>query len=141
MGGSDYVAAMDPNADAFQAAIDAYLDGHDAPPEVLARGALLSFSGIAGNGGLMGALDTLRATDGQQVMADAVAAMRAHDLNDLAELTERADTEFRRMRPHEDAELSEADEALWEELDEAWFALDPDGRIEQAVARGDGATA
>lgn len=132
---------MNPDADDFQAAIDAYVEGHDAPPQVLARGALLSFSGMAGGDGLMGALDTLHATDGQQAVADAVAAMREHDLDDLADLTERADVEYRRMRPHDDAELSEADEALWEELDEEWFALDPDGRIEQALARADGGTA
>ena len=116
-----------------QTAIDAYLEGRDAPPEVLARGALLSFEGLVDNGGLMGTLENLHATGGEQVLADAVAAMRIHGLGDLADLTERADTEYRRMRPHQDAELREADDALWEQLDDQWYAMAGD-RIERAVS-------
>ncbi|SNC71998.1 hypothetical protein SAMN05445756_1688 [Kytococcus aerolatus] len=117
----------------FQTAIDAYLEGRDASPSFLACGALLSFEGMVDNGGLMGTLENLHASGDDQVLADAVAALRAHGLDDLADLTQRADTEYQRMRPHPDAELSEADELLWEQLDDQWYAM-AEGRITQAVS-------
>lgn len=63
-----------------------------------------------------------------------MAGLRGFDLIDVADLVERATGEYRRMRPTGDEEIGAEDERLWEELDDEWFDLTADGRIE-AITR------
>ncbi|WP_146755293.1 hypothetical protein [Arthrobacter sp. AQ5-05] len=66
---------------------------------------------------------------------DAVAAFRFFGLDTHAELIERADAEYARCRPRGFVDPSSADEALWEELDTAYFATATDASIEAALHR------
>ncbi|MCK0113104.1 hypothetical protein MWU75_13215 [Ornithinimicrobium sp. F0845] len=113
-----------------QACIDAYLSGADARHENLAYGAVLMLGGMADNGGLVGGIGELHITDSPRVIADGVAGLRRFVLTDVADLVERAAAEYRRMRPTGEEEISAEDEALWEKLDEEWFRLTENGRID-----------
>lgn len=115
-----------------QSCIDAYLsgDGSSLPPDHLAYGAVLALAGMGDNAGLVGGIGELLVTGSDQVVVDGVAGLRRFGLTDVADLVERAEAEHRRMRPTGDEEISAEDEALWEELDDEWFRLTAEGRLD-----------
>jgi len=137
------IVGMDetPYLDALaERAMDAYNLGEDSPhaPALRRVGALVMFHGIALNGGLVGGgVENCLLSGNEQHLADAVAAYRWLGLDDAADLVERATAEYRRFQPAEGTELSDEDDALWDqlwvELDEAYFALVPDHVIEVAL--------
>ncbi|WP_029067729.1 hypothetical protein [Jonesia quinghaiensis] len=47
----------------------------------------------------------------------------------------RGEREYARFRPHSDDDLSEADEALWDELDETFYAVATEESIEPALQK------
>jgi hypothetical protein len=116
-------------------ALDAYLqdDPPDAPAGLRRLGAVVSFDGVVGNGGLMDTVLQWRFTDHDDHLDDAEAALRWLGLSETADLVVRARTENVRMCPEEDDEISEADGELWDELDEAYYALMGDDVLERAV--------
>ncbi|MFL4477502.1 hypothetical protein ACIPUB_04390 [Paeniglutamicibacter sp. ORCA_105] len=119
-------------------AIAAYFDDEQSDNVHLMRplGAILGFHGLAENGGLVGgAVENIRLGDEDTLLDDAVAAFRLFGLDTHAELIERADREYARFRPMGFEDLSNADEALWEELDTAYFATVTDDSIEAALRR------
>ncbi len=95
-------------------------------------GALVALVGVAGNGGLLGMVENNRETSGPLV-ADAVTALRSVGLTDAADLVARAEAAYLVMRPndcHDD--LTEEEEELWDELDEAWWPVSEE--IERVIA-------
>lgn len=115
-----------------QSCIDAYLsgDGSSLSPDQLAYGAVLALASMGDNAGLVGGIGELLVTGSDQVVVDGVAGLRRFGLTDVADLVERAEAEHRRMRPTGDEEISAEDEALWEELDDEWFRLTAEGRLD-----------
>lgn len=94
------------------------------PRTVWLCGAALTLCGVVGNGGLVGTVENARETGTGELLADGAAGLRLVGLVAAADLVERADREYRRMRPSDCSdELSPADERLWDELDEAWWPL------------------
>lgn len=119
-------------------AIAAYFQGQcSSHAQVLRQlGAILGFHGLAENGGLVGgAVENIRLGGDEELFDDAVAAFRFFGLTEHAALIERADHAHTRFRPTGIEDLSEADEALWEELDTAYFATVTDESIETALQR------
>ena len=119
-------------------AIAAYFYGeHSDDAHLLGKiGAILGFHGLAENGGLVGGgVENIRLGDEDPLLDDAVAAFRFFGLDTHAELIERADREYARFRPMGFEDLSDADEALWEELDTSYFANVTDESIEAAQRR------
>ena len=102
--------------------------------DALVERALLSFHGLAQNGGLVGgAVEDLFHTQVDPLLADAVRAFRRFGAPAAAELVERADSAYRRFRPTGDEDLDPADEALWDELDDEYSALVTDEVVEEAL--------
>ncbi|TKV60912.1 hypothetical protein FDO65_04425 [Nakamurella flava] len=66
-------------------------------------------------------------------MDDAIAGFRRLELHDVADLVTRARDAYARFRPTGYEELSPSDAALWDELDEEFFAVADDARLEQAI--------
>lgn len=97
-------------------------------------GAILAFHGLAENGGLVGgAVENIRLGMDDTLLEDAVAAFRFFRLDGHAELIERADTSYARFRPTGFEDIDADDEALWAELDDAYFATITDESIEAAL--------
>lgn len=120
--------------DREQAAIDAYLRRDTSFPERhLLYGAAASFTGIADNGGLMGGgVENCRETDTAHDIAQAASAFRSFGMADVAELIERADAEYVRMRPGGAMqELFEQEERIWKALDDEWYALGACARLDR----------
>ncbi|MDQ1105925.1 hypothetical protein QE364_003881 [Nocardioides zeae] len=86
-------------------------------------GALVALVGVAGNGGLLGMIENNRETSGPLV-ADALTALRSLGLTDAADLVARAEAAYLVMRPNDCSDdLTEEQEELWDELDEAWWPV------------------
>ncbi|MDF9715036.1 hypothetical protein INN71_12990 [Nocardioides sp. ChNu-153] len=95
-------------------------------------GAVAVIHGLIGNGGLVGAIENCVETDVEYV-TDGIVALRSLGLDQVADLVDRAFVEYRRMRPNSCSDdLSPADDALWEELDEAYWAVSDD--VEHAIS-------
>ena len=95
-------------------------------------GALVALVGVVGNGGLLGMIENNRETSGPLV-ADALTALRSVGLAEAADLLARAEAAYLDIRPndcHDD--LTEEQEELWDELDEAWWPIGEE--IERVVA-------
>lgn len=118
-------------------AIHAYqTDDTTAPQELRVLGAVLNLHGIAMNGGLMGGgIENPFFTGGGDFAAvdDAIAGFRRLELHDLADLVTRARDAYARFRPTGYEELSPPDAERWGDLDEEFFVIADDGRLEQAV--------
>lgn len=90
-------------------------------------GALLSFHGLAENGGLVGgAIENIRLGVDDPLVDDALSAFHRFELNQQAALIQRADAEYARFRPTGSEDLSDQDEALWEALDNEYFEIATD---------------
>lgn len=116
--------------------ITAYeLDDDTATPGLRSLGAVMALHGIAENGGLVGGgVENLFSSQRLGSVVDAAAGLRRLGLDDVADLVLRARAEYLRFRPTGHEELSAADEALWDRLDEEFFAIAPSERLEAAVA-------
>ena len=125
----------------LERAMAAYHQGAVSPRAEGLRqaGALLSFDGIAKNGGLVGGgIENCFHTDDDGFLNDALAAYRWFGLGEIARLIETADREYRRFRPTGYEEISDADAALWEELDDRYFETADDEVINAALRRRSG---
>ncbi|PQZ95909.1 hypothetical protein CQ018_01015 [Arthrobacter sp. MYb227] len=99
-------------------------------------GALLSFHGLAENGGLVGgAIENIRLGIDDPLVEDALSAFHRFGLTTQAALIQRADQEYARFRPSGSEDLSEQDEALWEALDEEYFEIATDQVLIAAVQK------
>lgn len=110
-------------------AMAAYHQGESAEqPEILwLVGALLSFHGLAENGGLIGgAIENIRLGIDDPLIEDALSAFQHFGLTRQAALIQRADQEYARIRPTGIEDLSADDEALWEEIDAKYFEIATD---------------
>lgn len=118
-------------------AIHAYETKDSAAPEELRLlGAVLNLHGIAMNGGLVGGgIENLFFTGEGDFTAvdDAIAGFRRLKLDDVADLVARAREAYARFRPTGYEELSPQDAELWEDLDEEFFVIADDARLEQAI--------
>lgn len=120
--------------------IDFY-DGRTSSRESLASdvdrerwdlGAVMVHVGLVDNGGLLGTIENNRETSGPYI-ADALTALRALGLTDAADLVARAEAAYLAMRPNDCGDdLTEEQEELWDELDEAWWPVGE--QIERVVA-------
>ncbi|MGI6877566.1 DMP19 family protein [Microbacterium sp. gxy059] len=125
------------DTDHLESIIDAYQRGEADSDALRHAGALFAFDGIAGNGGLVGGAieNCFHAGDEDTLVRDAVEAFRWYGLGDVADLIERADREYRRFRPTGGEDIDEADEKLWDELDELYEEVASDEAIESVVRR------
>lgn len=97
-------------------------------------GALLSFDGLAENGGLVGgAIENIRLGIDDPLVKDALSAFQRFGLTRQAALIKRADQEYARFRPTGNEDLSEQDEALWEALDQEYFEIATDQALITAL--------
>lgn len=97
-------------------------------------GALLSFHGLAENGGLVGgAIENIRLGIDDPLVEDALNAFDRFGLTQQAALIQRADQEYARFRPTGSEDLSEQDEALWEALDDEYFEIVTDQMLSAAL--------
>lgn len=97
-------------------------------------GALLSFHGLAENGGLVGgAIENTRLGIDDPLVEDALSACDRFGLPQQAALIRHADQEYVRFRPTGSEDLSEQDEALWEALDDEYFELVTDTVLSAAL--------
>ena len=128
---------MTPLIDALNVrAISAY-ERQDASalPGLRSLGAAMALHGIAENGGLVGGgIENIFFSENLPSIEDAIEGYRWLGLSDVAGLVARARDEYLRFRPTGWEELSDADAALWDQLDAAFFAIAPLERLEAAVA-------
>ena len=128
---------MTPLIDALNVrAISAY-ERQDASalPGLRSLGAAMALHGIAENGGLVGGgIENIFFSENLPSIEDAVEGYRWLGLSDVAGLVARARDEYLRFRPTGWEELSDADAALWDQLDAAFFTIAPLERLEAAVA-------
>lgn len=116
-------------------AIHAYqTDDTTAPEELRVLGAVLNLHGIAMNGGLVGGgIENLFFNGDMKAVDDAIAGFRRLELHDAADLVARARDAYTRFRPTGWEELSAQDAELWHSLDEEFFVVADDARLEQAI--------
>ncbi|WP_432571661.1 DMP19 family protein [Kineococcus sp. SYSU DK005] len=106
-----------------------------ALPGLRSLGAAMALHGIAENGGLVGGgIENIFFSENLPSIEDAIEGYRWLGLSDVAALVARARDEYLRFRPTGWEELCEADAALWDQLDSAFFAIAPLERLEVAVA-------
>ncbi|ABS04167.1 DMP19 family protein [Kineococcus radiotolerans] len=128
---------MTPLIDALTVrAIHAYeREDASALPGLRSLGAVMALHGISENGGLVGGgIENRFFSENVPSIDDAVEGYRWLGLSDVAGLVARARDEYLRFRPTGREELSDADAALWDQLDSEFFRVAHLERLEAAVA-------
>ncbi len=98
-------------------------------------GAMIVCVGLGGNGGFVGGVVENSAREDDPMINHMVDAFRFFGLNEHAELMLRGEREYARFRPNGDDDLNEADEAVWDELDETFYAVVTEESIEAALQK------
>ena len=127
---------MTPLIDALNVrAIHAYeREDASALPGLRSLGAAMALHGISENGGLVGGgIENIFFSENMPSIDDAIEGYRWLGLGDVAGLVARARDEYLRFRPTGREELSDADAALWDQLDSEFFQIARLERLEAAV--------
>lgn len=116
-------------------AVEAFEDDDAAATEGLRRlGAALAFHDRAMNGGLVGgAIETLFFADDLAHVDEAISAFHWLGMTEAAAVVDRARAEYLRFRPTGEEEISDEDARLWDALDDEFYAVADDDRLERAI--------
>ncbi|MEJ5913560.1 GNAT family N-acetyltransferase [Pseudokineococcus sp. 1T1Z-3] len=119
--------------DLHPVAVEAYEVRDPASPALRVLGAAATVQGLGLLDGIVGTVENLFHEGRLVVLDDASTAFGLLGLHDAAALCVRARAEYLRMRPTGYEDISEDDERLWGELEEAFGTAADDDTFETAV--------